>query len=132
MEFATEILDGTPAASGTLLVSVGVVMIKDTLRPRLSDFVIRAPGYAMRVDQFSGTSYFLLDADGQRRSGPKYSTGSSPFGFPGVQRDGRWCFANLLPCGFIWSGKNSLTINGNSTFGHFSRLGYTFHGKRER
>ncbi|HUW30939.1 MAG TPA: heparinase II/III family protein [Planctomycetota bacterium] len=118
--------DGAPAAESALPVSVGVVMTEDRLRPRLAEYVVRAPGYTMGVDMFSGVSYYLLDADGHRRFGRLHNT-NFIFGFPGIMRDGKWCFCYRHPCRFIWRGANTLTVGCDGTYGdHDARLGYTF------
>jgi hypothetical protein len=119
---------GTPAAPGELAVAVGVVITKDTLRPRSAEFVIRAPGYTMRVDLFSGTSYYLLDADGHRRFGRMNGPANFIFGFPGIMRDGKWCFVFRNPCRrVVQRDPNTLTVDCDGTYNdHDARLGYTF------
>jgi hypothetical protein len=119
----------TRAAAGELPVSVGVVITEDRRLPRLAQWVVRAPGYTMKVDHTSGVSYYLLDADGHRRHGRIHNTNSC-FGLPGVERDGHWLFRYGIPCRFVWDGKTSLTI-GCPTEGHNdARLRYTFHEDR--
>ena len=120
----------TPAAATTLLASVGVVMTEDRVRPRLAEYVIRAPGYTMAVDEFSGTSYYLLDGDGHRRFGRMHGTNFA-FGFPGVMRDGKWAFVYRHPCRFVWQRKNALEIGCDGTYNdHDIRLLYTFYEDR--
>src|SRR5207247_10576957 len=53
-EVRSEPVGETPAAGETLPVSVGVVLKKDRRLPRLAEWVARAPGYTMNVDEFSG------------------------------------------------------------------------------
>jgi hypothetical protein len=98
-----EPVGGAPAPIRKLLVSVGVVMTEDRLRPRLGEYIIRAPAYMMRVDMYSGVSYYLLDPDGHRRFGRMHGTNFA-FGFPGVMRDGKWSFAYGHPNQFVWKG----------------------------
>ena len=121
---------GTPAAPATLLASVGVVMTENRLRPRLAEWVIRAPGYTMGVDEFSGNSYYLLDADGHRRFGRLHNT-NFIFGFPGIMRDGKWALAHRHPCQFVWHRKNVLEIGCGGLYNdHDIRLLYTFYEDR--
>jgi hypothetical protein len=119
--------DGLPAAAKRLYVSVGVVMRIDRRIPQNAQFVIRAPGYTMKVDQYSGVSYYLLDADGNRRHGRLHNT-NFVFGIPGIIRDEKWAFCFRHPCGFIWEGKNELTVGcaGQYTNQHDLRIRYTF------
>ncbi|GBD35127.1 hypothetical protein HRbin36_00231 [bacterium HR36] len=114
-------------AAADLAVSVGVVMTEDRRLPRLAQFVVRAPGYTMRVDHFSGVSYYLLDADGHRRHGRMNNTNFIQ-GFPGVQRGNTWCFRYRQPCRFVWRGPNTLTVGCDGLYNDGdARLQYTFH-----
>ena len=114
------------AASGTLLASVGVVMTENRVRPRLAEWVVRAPGYTIGVDEFSGTSFYLLDGDGHRRFGRVHGA-NFIFGFPGVMRDGKWAFVYRHPCRFVWVRKNSLEIGSDGTYNDGDiRLQYVF------
>ena len=91
----------------------------------------------MGVDEFSGISYYLLDADGHRRFGRLHNT-NFVFGFGAVARDGKFSFAYRHPCGFIWKGrdaltegKSSLSIGCAGLYGdHDVRLAYTFYEDR--
>jgi hypothetical protein len=74
---------GLRAAAQTLLVSTGVVMTADNRVPKSGQFVVRAPGYTTKADHYSGTSFYLLDADGHRRFG-RVTTGNVLTGFPGL------------------------------------------------
>ncbi len=118
----------TPAAVGELPVSVGVVVTEDNRVPLAAQWVVRAPGYIMKVDHFSGVAYSLLDADGHRRHGAVYNTNFC-FGMPGVERAGQWLFRYHEPCRFVWEGKNTLTV-GSGSAGQDARLRYTFHEDR--
>jgi len=122
--------DGTFAAASELPVSVGVVMTPDRLRPRLAEFVVRAPGYTMGVDMFSGVSYYLLDGDGHRRFGRLHNT-NFIFGFGAIMRDGKWSFCYRHPSGFVWPRSNGLTVGCAGTYNdHDVRLGYAFEEDR--
>jgi hypothetical protein len=131
---------GARATAGALTVSVGVVVTTDRLRPLLAQSVIRAPGYTMRLDHRSGTSFFLLDSDGHRRHGHVGGDTASGTGFFAVARPGNhdtpgdahgpWAFHYRLPCRFVFEGKNQGTDALILTSGgHASqvRLRYTFH-----
>jgi len=121
---------GVRAAAATLPVSVGVVMKLERRVPRTAQFVVRAPGYTMAVDQFSGVSYYLLDADGHRRHGRIHNT-NFIFGIPGVLRQGKWCFQYRHPCRFVWARRDGLTVGCDGNYNdHDARLGYTFHEDR--
>jgi len=123
---AIEPVGRTAAPARKLLVSVGVVMTEDRLRPRLSEFVIRAPGYTMRVDEFSGVSYYLLDADGHRRFGRIHNTNFA-FGFPGIMRDGKWNFAYRHPARFVKKNQNTLESGCDGLYHDTdARIGYKF------
>jgi hypothetical protein len=116
----------TPAAGQSLPVSVGVVMTLDRRLPRLSQQVVRAPGYTFAVDEFSGVSNFILDADGHRRHGRMHGT-NFIYGIPGVMRDGKFCFQYRHPCRFVWTRKDGLTVGCDGNYNdHDARLGYTF------
>jgi hypothetical protein len=99
----------TPAARAKLPVSIGVVITEDRRLPRLAQYVVRAPNYTLKVDQYSGVSYYLLDAEGHRRHGRIHNTNFIT-GFPGILRQGTWCFRYREPCRFIWKGGNTLTV----------------------
>jgi hypothetical protein len=120
--------DGAMAATKELLVSVGVVITEDKRIPLAAQTVIRAPGYTMKVDQLSGVSYYLLDADGHRRHGRIHNTNFC-YGLGAVARNGRWALRYGDRCRFVWEGKNTLTIvSGNGQ--EQVRLRYTFHEDR--
>jgi hypothetical protein len=127
-EVAIEPVGETQAAAATLPVSVGVVLSNDTRVPKLGQTVVRAPGYTLKVDHFSGTSYYLLDADGRRRHGRIHNTNFC-FGFPGLALgDDKWAVRYDQPCQFVWDGKNTVTVHPASGVG--CRLKYTFHDDR--
>jgi hypothetical protein len=109
VEVRAEPVGETPAASETLLVSIGVVLKKDRRVPRLAQWVARAPGYTMKVDEFSGVGTYLLDADGHRRFG-RFATGNFIYGFGAVQRGNDWIFRAQQACQQVWSGPDSLTF----------------------
>src|SRR5881628_2414229 len=69
----------------------------------------RAPGYTMKVDEFSGVGTYLLDADGHRRFG-RFATGNFIYGFGALQRGGDWIFRAQQACQQVWSSPNSLTF----------------------
>jgi hypothetical protein len=119
----------TPATAGKLLVSVGLVLTEDKRLPRLAQWIVRAPGYTMKVDHTSGVSYYLLDGDGHRRHGRIHNTNAC-FGLPGIERDGQWLFRYGIPCRFVWDGKNTLTIGCAADRQNDARLRYTFHEDR--
>src|SRR5260370_23589420 len=80
------------AEAASLHGAVGVVMTEDKRVRMHADFVVRAPGYTMRVDQTSGVSYYLLDADGHRRHGYIHNTNFC-FGIPALAAgDDQWVF----------------------------------------
>ena len=112
------------AAVGLLPVAVGVVITEDKRVPMTAQFVVRAPGYTMNIDQVSGVSYYLLDADGHRRHGSIHNTNFC-FGLPGLERDGRWVLRYRQPCRFVWEGKKTLTV-GSGDDRQEGRLRYTF------
>jgi hypothetical protein len=99
----------TPAATENLPISVGVVLKKDRRIPRLAQWVARAPGYTMKVDEFSGVGTYLLDADGHRRFG-RFATGNFIHGFGAVQRGSEWIFRAQQACHQVWSSPGSLTF----------------------
>jgi hypothetical protein len=117
---------GLQAAPQTLLVSTGVVMTADNRVPKSAQFVVRAPGYTMKVDHYSGVSFYLLDADGHRRFG-RVTRGNFLTGFAGVACEGKWSLLFGLPCEGIWAGPNNLTVRSLSLGGApNARLLYTF------
>src|SRR5262249_55003233 len=108
-EVRSEPVGATPAAVETLPVSVGVVLRKDRRVPRLAQWVARAPGYTMKVDEFSGVGTYLLDGDGHRRFG-RFATGNFIYGFGAVQRGNDWIFRAQHACQQVWSSPDSLTF----------------------
>ena len=117
---------GLQAAAQTLVVSSGVVMVADNRVAKSGQFVVRAPGYTMKVDHYSGTSYYLLDADGHRRFG-RVVYGNFTTGFPGLAWEGKWATLFGTPCEGIWVGPNNLTVRPLGIHGApSSRLLYTF------
>jgi hypothetical protein len=118
----------TPGAVGRLPVSVGVVITEDKRLALLAQSVIRAPGYTMKLDQTSGVSYYLLDADGHRRHGRIHNTNSC-FGIPALASgEDRWVFRYRQPCQFLWEGERMLTAGPGG--GERVRLRYRFHEDR--
>jgi hypothetical protein len=109
----------TLAATESLPVSVGVVLKKDRRIPRLAQWVARAPGYTMKVDEFSGVGTYLLDADGHRRFG-RFATGNFLYGFGAVQRGNDWIFRAQQACQQVWNSPTSLTFLSDG------RLNYEF------
>jgi hypothetical protein len=108
----------------TLPVSVGVVITEDKRIPTRGQSIVRAPGYTMRVDHYSGVSYSLLDADGHRRHGHLHNTNTC-YGIPAVVAgEDQWAFRYRYPSQFIWDGKNTLTVGPGN--GERLRLRYTF------
>jgi hypothetical protein len=122
-EMRAEPVGDTRAAIETLPISVGVVLKKDRRIPRLAQWVARAPGYTMKVDEFSGVSTYLLDADGHRRSG-RFATGNFIYGFGAVQRGNDWIFRAQQASQQVWNSPTSLTFLGDG------RLNYEFHEDR--
>jgi hypothetical protein len=114
-----EPVDGTRAALERLPGSVGVVLRKDTRFPRLAQWVARAPGYTMKVDEFSGVGTYLLDADGHRRFG-RFATLNFIYGFGAMQRGNDWLFRAQQACQQVWSAPGGLTFLGDG------RLEYKF------
>jgi hypothetical protein len=114
----------TPAAVEILPVSVGVVLKKDTRIPRLAQWVARAPGYTMKVDEFSGVGTYLLDADGHRRFG-RFATLNFINGFGALQRGNEWIFRVQQACQQVWSAPDGLTFLGGE-----GRLQYRFAADR--
>jgi hypothetical protein len=119
---------GATAAAGELPVSVGVVMTEDKRVPLASQMFVRAPGYTLKVDQRSGVSYYLLDADGHRRHGRIHNTNFC-FGIPALDRGGKWPLRFGKPCQFVWEGKNTLTVGCGSDDDR-PRVRYTFEEDR--
>jgi hypothetical protein len=118
----------TPAAASSLPVSVGVVIVEDKRVPGLAQWVVRAPGYTMKVDHTSGVSYYLLDSDGYRRHGRIHNTNAC-YGIPALAvGDTKWVFRFRHPCQFVWDGKTTLTVGPQD--GERIRLRYTFHEDR--
>jgi len=122
-EILSEPVGGTAAATEILPVSVGVVLKKDRRVPRLAQWVARAPGYTMKVDEFSGVGMYLLDADGHRRFG-RFATGNFIHGFGAIQRGNDWIFRAQQACQQVWSSPTSLTFLGAG------RLNYEFRDDR--
>ena len=112
--------EGTLAAPQTLTASVGVVMTVDRRVPLSMQYVVRAPGYTINVDGYSGVSYYLLDADGHRRHGRMYGL-NFQYGIPSVEGVSRW----RTPAAFIWQGEDNLTIGADP-----ARLHYKFYEDR--
>ncbi|HZJ14433.1 MAG TPA: hypothetical protein VFD27_05250, partial [Chthoniobacteraceae bacterium] len=79
--------------------------------------------YTMKVDEFSGVSTWLLDGEGNRRSG-RFATGNFLQGFGGVQRGDAWLFRAQQACQQVWSSPTSLTFLGDG------RLNYEFQEDR--
>jgi hypothetical protein len=122
-EVRCEPIGGTPAAVEVLPVSVGVVLKKDRRVPRLAQWVARAPGYTMKVDEFSGVGTYLLDPDGHRRFG-RFATLNFIYGFGAVQRGGEWLFRAQQASQQVWSSPDALTFLGDG------RLQYEFREDR--
>jgi hypothetical protein len=80
-------------------------------------YVVRAPGYTINVDGYSGVSFYILDADGHRRHGRMYGL-NFQYGIPSVEGVSRW----RTPAGFIWPGDDNLTIGADP-----ARLHYKFY-----
>jgi hypothetical protein len=118
-EVRCEPVGETPAAAEVLPVSVGVVLKKDRRVPRLGQWVARAPGYTIKVDDFSGVGIYLLDPDGHRRFG-RFITGNFIHGFGAVQRGNEWLFRAQQASQQIWNSRDSLTFLGDG------RLQYEF------
>ena len=112
--------EGIPASRQTLMVSVGVVISIDRRIPAMMQYLVRAPGYTIKVDARSGVSYYLLDADGHRRHGTVY-TSNFQYGIPSL--DGYARFGT--PCRFMWIGNNNMTIGCDP-----ARMRYTFYEDR--
>ncbi len=132
-EVLSEPVGETPAAAETLPVSVGVVLKKDRRIPRLAQWVARAPGYTMKVDEFSGVGTYLLDADGNRRFG-RFATGNFIYGFGAIQRGNDWIFRVQQACQQSWSSQNSLIFLSDGLWlGNFDKLEAPVHNgvKRE-
>jgi len=118
-EVLAEPVGETPAVTQALPVSVGVVLKKDRRVPRLAQWVARAPGYTMKVDEFSGVGTYLLDPDGHRRFG-RFATGNFIYGFGAVQQSNDWIFRAQQACQQVWSSPTSLTFLSDG------RLNYDF------
>jgi len=112
--------EGTPAAPQILTASVGVVITVDRRVPLSMQYVVRAPGYTINVDGYSGVSFYILDADGHRRHGRLYGL-NFQYGIPSVEGASRW----RTPAGFIWQGEDNLTIGADP-----ARLHYKFYEDR--
>jgi hypothetical protein len=113
--------DGSLRASpGTFMTSVGVVITTDRRRPLNAQYVVRAPGYTTKVDQYSGVSFYLLDADGHRRFGRFY--GNFATGFPSLEGGARY----RHPCEYIWPADDGMTVG----FNDGTRLRYAFDENR--
>src|SRR4030095_7761869 len=87
--------------------------------PRLGQWVARAPGYTMKVDEFSGVGTYLLDSNGHRRFG-RFATGNFIHGFGAVQRGNDWIFRAQQACQQVCSSPTSLTFLSDG------RLNYEF------
>lgn len=122
-EIVAEPSEQTAAAPASLPVSVGVVLKKDRRVPRLAQWIARAPGYTMKVDEFSGVGSYLLDADGHRRFG-RFATGNFIYGFGAMQRGSEWLFRVQQGCQQVWSSRDTLTFLGDG------RLQYEFREDR--
>lgn len=112
--------EGTSAAPQTLTASVGVVITVDRRVPLSMQYVVRAPGYTINVDGYSGVSFYILDADGHRRHGRLYGL-NFQYGIPSIEGASRW----RTPAGFIWPGEDNLTIGADPV-----RLNYKFYEDR--
>ena len=122
--------DGLRAAAQSLLVSTGVVITPDNRVPKSGQYVVRAPGYTTKVDHYSGTSFYLLDADGHRRFG-RVVTGNFLTGFPGLACEGKWSLVFGHQCEGIWTGQNNLTVRPLGLDGApNARLLYTYYPDR--
>jgi hypothetical protein len=113
----------TPAAVEVLPVSVGVVLKKDRRVPRLAQWLARAPGYTMKVDELSGVGTYLLDPEGHRRFG-RFTTLNFIYGFGAVQRGSQWLFRAQQASQQVWNSPDSLTFLGDG------RLQYEFRPDR--
>lgn len=118
-----EPVDQTPASVEVLPMSVGLVLKKDHRIPRLGQWVARAPGYTMKVDEFSGVGTYLLDADGHRRFG-RFTTLNFIYGFGAMQRGNEWLFRAQQASQQVWSAPDNLTFLGDG------RLQYRFSDDR--
>jgi hypothetical protein len=121
---------GLRAEPAELLTSVGVVITEDRTVPMNSQWVVRAPGYTMKIDHTSCVPYCLLDGEGHRRHGRIRRT-NFIHGIPAVEQDGHWASHFAMPCQFMWTGANDMTIGcGSLTADTGVRLRYTFHEDR--
>ena len=119
-----ESVEDAPAAKGVLLISVGVTITADKRVPLLSQSIVRAPGYTMTLDQLSGVSYHLLDADGHRRHGRLHNDPACT-GIPALSFEKEWVFQYGQPCRLIFENRNVLTaVNGSGL--DQVRLQYSF------
>jgi hypothetical protein len=116
-EVRCEPVGDTPAGVEVLPVSVGVVLKKDRRVPRLAQWVARAPGYTMKVDEFSGVGTYLLDPDGHRRFG-RFTTLNFIYGFGAVQRGSEWLFRAQQASQQVWNSPASLTFLGDGRLQH--------------
>jgi hypothetical protein len=119
LEVRCEPVGDTRAGIEILPISVGVVLRKDRRVPRLAQWVARAPGYTMKVDEFSGVGTYLLDPEGHRRFG-RLATLNFIHGFGAVQRGSEWLFRAQQANQQVWSSPDSLTFLGDG------RLRYRF------
>jgi hypothetical protein len=119
----------TAAGTASLPVSVGVVLTEDRRIPMCSQWVVRAPGYTLKVDHQSGVACYLLDPDGHRRHGHVNNSSHSYLGIGAVESDGRWPLRYRTPCRFIAEGKDRLTVV-NGSGAEQVRLRYVFHEDR--
>jgi hypothetical protein len=121
-----EPVENAPAAPGTLLLSVGVVITEDRRVPMIGQMVVRAPQYTIKVDHQSGVACFLLDADGHRRHGAVNNGPRSYLGTGAVEQGGKWSLRYRTPCRFVWPiGNNLVVVSGEGS--EQVRLRYTFH-----
>ena len=102
---------------------MGVVLKKDRRVPRLAQWVARAPGYTMKVDEFSGVGTYLLEPDGRRRFG-RFTSLNFIYGFGAVQRGSGWLFRAQQASQQVWNSPDSLTFLGDG------RLHYEFREDR--
>ena len=72
----------------------------------------------------------LGNSEGHRRHG-RIRVTNFTHGIPAIEQDGHWAYYFAIPCQFIWTGPNSLTIGCGSLSGDVGvRLRYTFHEDR--
>jgi len=108
---------GTRAAEGTVRVSVGVVITEDNRLPRMGEYIVRAPGYTIAMDKFSGTAVYLLDGDGNRRFGRVWRGGEITPGCGAVKRGGKWSLRYPYPCEFVWARDASFDVGCDGMYG---------------